>query len=216
MPAINPRRECSCHTSPVAAGRFQEERVGGRPFVALVVAAVVLVPLHLYLRTWGWVGWLVLVALDLIWIVVLLFYIAERRSQSRFGLGHVRLDALSYNLGQPLVLHVGSERGLGGLQAIEVLVRCVDAVYEMRDTGRGEERERICYAVWQSEQRQDAKDIPATGEARFQLDLPAAGTFADPVGNHIERYWEVEVTRYGGASDLRFRVLVYAPTPPDR
>ena len=92
----------------------------------------------------------------------------------------------------------------------------MDAVHEEREVatqsgGTALERQRVCYAVWEDERRIAGKDLPAAGDARFEFQLPVAGTFADPVGDHEERYWEMEVTRGGGAGPLRFRVLVYPP-----
>jgi hypothetical protein len=156
-------------------------------------------------------AWLILVLLDLVWIAVLLGSIDDRRSQARFGLGHVRLDEMSFTLGGRLTLHVGNERGLAGLRGVTAWLQCVDAVMEMRGEGQAAERERICYVVWEELQSVEAKDLPARGEVSFQFTLPVAGDFAGPVGDHLERYWHVEVLR-GGAAPLRFRVLVYPPS----
>jgi len=178
--------------------------------VWLAFLAALLVPAQLFLRGWGWVASLVVVALDLTWIAALYLFIDGWRSQARFGLGYVRLDEPSFTLGGRLTLHVGGERGLAGLRGVGAWIRCIDAVIEMRDTGGGAERERICYVVWEDARHVAAQDLPARGEVSFQFILPAAGDFAGPVGEHVERYWQAEIVR-GGASSFRFRVLVYSP-----
>lgn len=216
MPAVNPRRESPCFTDPVASGRFQEEGLGwGQAIVSLALVAAILVPAHLFLWSWGWLARIIVLALDLAGIAVLALLVDERRAQSRFGLGYVRLDELSFTLGGPLVLHVGSGRGLGGLSRVSVELRCVDAVFEEREVasqqGHALERQRVCYVVWADERSTEGTDLPARGEARFEFLLPLEADFAGPVGEHDGRYWEVVATRYGGASALRFRVLVYPP-----
>jgi hypothetical protein len=210
MPAINPRRECSCHSSPVVGARFSEEPVGWAPFGWLAVVAAVLVPIHLLARGWGALGWVVLGAADVVWALALWVYAEESRSQRRLGLGYARLDDSSFTLGGPVTVHVGGERGLAGLRGIGVSIHCIDAVHEMRGTGQGEERQRICYSVWADGTTLGANALAGRKEVTLSLALPEEGTFAGPVGDHIERYWEVEVSRHG-ASPLRFRILVYPP-----
>lgn len=215
MPAFSPRRECACFSAPIVSGRFQEESVGwGQAFVALALVTAILVPAHLYMWSWGWLARIIVLGLDLAGIAVLALLIDERRAQGRFGLGYVRLDELSFTLGAPLVLHVGSGRGLRGLRRLSVDLRCVDAVFEERETasqggGHALERQRVCYAVWADERSIEGTDLPARGEARFEFLLPLETDFAEPVGEHDGRYWQVEATRHGGAAALRFRVLVY-------
>ena len=90
--------------------------------------------------------------LDLVWALLLWFYIDEARAQGRHGLGYVRLDAPSFTMGGSLGLHVGASRGLVGLRGIEVWLRCIDAFMEEREIEgedqRGIETVRVCYVVW--------------------------------------------------------------------
>ena len=213
MTAIKLRRECPCRSSSLLTGRMDEEAVGWSPFAWLAAFGAVLGYSHLYVRSWGWIGWLVVLALDLIWILFLLVFVSEARSQRRLGLGYVRTDAPSFRLGDRLRLHVGANRGFAGLSRVEVSLRCVDAVMEDRETTAqgGQtimEPTQICYSVWEDSQAIDAAQLAGRTEASFEFTLPAAGDLAES-GGCLERYWEVEVERRGGASALRHRVLVY-------
>lgn len=217
MPAINPRRECTCHTSPIASARVEEEPVGWRSFgVFVLLAAALLVPAHVFLWSWGSIARILIVACDLAALGLFAMLVSMSRSQSRDGRVYARPDELSFTLGDPLSLHVGGTRGWSGANRVSVSLRCIDAVMEERETtiqdSRGTEPTRICYTVWADERGIDRKDLPAQGEAQFQFTLPPVGEIADPVGDHRERYWEVEVTRHGTGSVLRFRVLVYPPS----
>ena len=213
MPAVNPRRECPCSSYSLLTGRVDEEAVGKGPFVWLAVFGAVLGVSHFLLAGWGWIAWAVLLALDLLWLVILWAVTDEVRAQERHGLGYVRLDAASQRLGGGFRLHVGSGRRLAGLRGLEARLQCVDAFMEEREVagqeGPTKEMMQICYVVWEDSRAIDAAQLPAEGEASFEFTLPLAGDFAGPWGTWVERYWNLEVVRRGGASPLRFRLLVY-------
>jgi hypothetical protein len=67
---------------------------------------------------------------------------------------------------------VSGSKGLAGISRISVRLRCVDAVLEPRDTGRGTEDERVCYVVWEDDRTIDGQKVPPDGEARFSFQLP--------------------------------------------
>ena len=110
-------------------------------------------------------------------------------------------------------MHIGSGRGLAGLRGIEVRLRCIDAFMEEREVagqeGPTKETMRICYVVWEDRREIAATGLPAQGEASVGFTLPSERDLAGPWGTWVERYWGLEVLRHGGASPLRFRVLVY-------
>ncbi len=214
MPAISPRRECPCRSNPPLVEHFQEEALGHAPFAWLAGGGAVLgiVQVLAAVRGWGWMVWGVLLGLDVLWLLVLASLILERRSQARDGLGHVRLDDAALRLGGELGLHIGSSRGLSGLRGIEVSLRCVDAFMEEREVagqeGPTKEMMQVCYVVWEDRREVRGPDLPARGEASVRFDLPSQSDFAGPWGTWVERCWEIEVVRLGGAATLRFRVLV--------
>lgn len=211
MPAINPRRECSCRTPPLITDRFQEAPVGWGPFVALAVAAAILGVAHLFTGSWGWVGWFFLIAFDALWVLCLWLLVSEARTQARQGLDYVQLDAPSFALGGSMGLRIGSDRdGFAGLSGLDVWLRCVDTFQEERERGddRGTELVQVCYVVWEDRREIQLAALRANREARVEFALPAQGDFAGPWGTFRERNWEVEVVRHGGASPLQFRVIV--------
>ena len=215
MAPITLRRECPCRSSPVITGRVDEEAIGWGPFLRLAIFGFALGFAHLYAGGWGWIGWVAVGSLDLLWVLMFLFVVGEARAQRRQGLGYVRVGASSFRLGDRLALQVAAERGFAGLSRIEVSLRCVDAVMEDREVTvaeggqKGTEPVQICYAVWEDSRSVDAARLEGRSEASFEFTLPKAGDLPEPPRGGLERYWEIEVDRRGGASALRHRVLVY-------
>lgn len=204
--------------SGITDNKFQESLSS---VVALAVFVTFLAPFNwiAFVSDSGGIFWQVLTGLfDVIILVGVGGYLIKHVGQLwTFGNGMVSFQDFPFFLGQKM--HLTIERLPADLTTVQLDLRCIEEVYEIREREGGRKRQSIvvCYQIYHDTQTIRGEQITETGTLRCTWKLPDDKHLISTPSERPAKFWELEVRgkRSGMDYHSRFLLPVYAKIKED-
>jgi len=134
-----------------------------------------------------------------------------------FGNGMVSFQDFPFFLGQKM--HLTIERLPADLTTVQLDLRCIEEVYEIREREGGRKRESIvvCYQIYHDAQTIRGEQVTETGALRCAWNLPNDKHLSSTPSERPAIFWELEVQgeRPGMEYHSRFLLPIYTKIKED-